>query len=167
MNAVNDVLASGMAWDDLESMISEEEEGNPVAKSISLDLKNNQVTIKLTPEDVEIGKRVERSCREEAQTDRHTARFGFAGVSNCSAFRAEEKTRHETRQDSKTPRQSRIGCRKALIKIEALREKAIPGAKAARTPFWFEKFIWWVTSKIVWFYATDNTQEKCCSQNTK
>ena len=57
LNAVNDALASGMAWDDLESMIHEEKRrGNPVAKFISsLDLKNNQVTIKLAPkEDVEI-----------------------------------------------------------------------------------------------------------------
>ena len=56
LNAVNDALASGMAWDDLESMISEEEERQSVIKFISsLDLKNNQVTIKLTPkEDVEI-----------------------------------------------------------------------------------------------------------------
>ena len=83
LNAVNDALASGMAWDDLESMISEEKRrGNPVAKFISsLDLKNNQVTIKLTPkEDVEI----EETSGEEVVVKKHKpidipARFGFIG----------------------------------------------------------------------------------------
>jgi hypothetical protein len=45
------------------------------------------------------------------------------------------------------------------MKIETLREKALPGAKAARKPFWFEKFIWWVTSEnCLVLHSTDNTQ---------
>ena len=120
LNAVNDALASGMAWDDLESMISEEKRrGNPVAKFISsLDLKNNQVTIKLTPkEDVEI----DETSGEEVVVKKHKPidiplDLGLSAFANCNArFRGEEKTRHETRQDGKTPRQSRIGCRKESV----------------------------------------------------
>ena len=165
LNAVNDALASGMAWDDLESMISEEKRrGNPVAKFISsLDLKNNQVTIKLTPkEDVEI----EETSGEEVVVKKHKPidiplDLGLSAFANCNA-RFEVKKKHDTKLDKTAKHHDKVVSdaeKKALIKIEALREKAIPGAKAARTPFWFEKFIWWVTSEnCLVLHATDNTQ---------
>jgi predicted ribosome quality control (RQC) complex YloA/Tae2 family protein len=165
LNAVNDALASGMAWDDLESMINEEKRrGNPVAKFIStLDLKNNQVTIKLTPkEDVE----VDETTGEEVVVKKYKPidiplDLSLSAFANCNA-RFEVKKKHDTKLDKTAKHHDRVVSdaeKKALMKIETLREKALPGAKAARKPFWFEKFIWWVTSEnCLVLHSTDNTQ---------
>ena len=165
LNAVNDALASGMAWDDLESMIHEEKRrGNPVAKFISsLDLKNNQVTIKLAPkEDVEI----DETTGEEVVVKKHKPidiplDLSLSAFANCNA-RFDLKKKHDTKLDKTAKHHDRVVSdaeKKALMKIETLREKALPGAKAARTPFWFEKFIWWVTSEnCLVLHSTDNTQ---------
>ena len=165
LNAVNDALASGMAWDDLESMINEEKRrGNPVAKFISsLDLKNNQVTIKLAPkEDVEI----DETTGEEVVVKKHKPidiplDLSLSAFANCNA-RFDLKKKHDTKLDKTAKHHDRVVSdaeKKALMKIETLREKALPGAKAARTPFWFEKFIWWVTSEnCLVLHSTDNTQ---------
>ena len=165
LNAVNDALVSGMAWDDLESMIGEEKRrGNPVAKLISsLDLKNNQVTIKLTPkDDVEIDETtgnevvLKKNKPIEIPLD-----LGLSAFANCNA-RFNVKKKHDLKLDKTAMHHDRVVSdaeKKAVMKIESLREKAIPGAKAVRKPFWFEKFIWWITSEnCLVLHATDNTQ---------
>ena len=76
---------------------------------------------------------------------------------NCSAFRGEEKTRHETRQDRH--HDEVVSDRKESVdKNEALRE-SYSGCESRANSFWFEKFVCWVTSEnCLVFYATDNTQ---------
>ena len=73
------------------------------------------------------------------------------------------KKKHDTKLDKTAKHHDKVVSdaeKKALIKIEALREKAIPGAKAARTPFLVRKvhLVGHLGELFGFLHATDNTQ---------
>ena len=149
INAVNEALASGFDWKELDQMIqSEKEAGNPVASLVSsLQLDRNAITLRLEnnlddPE--EEGEGGSRRGKLSVQVD-----LGMTAHANARALYQQRK-KHEAKE-SKTVQASQRALKQAekqaSTQMKKLKVTAKPGFKVARKQYWFEKFDWFVSSE--------------------
>ena len=143
INAVNEAIASGFDWKELDQMIkSEQEAGNPVAQLVdSLQLDRNCVTLRLQNNlddfEEEKGRKVLK-----VQVDLNMT----AHANACSLY--QQRKKHE-KKESKTVEASQKALKAAEKQANSHMKKlkVTTGFKIARKQFWFEKFDWFVSSE--------------------
>ena len=146
LDAINEALASGMDWRELEVMIkAEKRAGNPVAGMIhSLQLHENSATILLSNYlDADEGD-------DEALTRPATkvmVDLSLSAYSNACVH-YDTKKKHAAKQVktlAANEQAIKAAEKKALLQLQKVRSQ--PVNVAPRKPAWFEKFIWFISSE--------------------
>jgi predicted ribosome quality control (RQC) complex YloA/Tae2 family protein len=167
MNAVNALIAQGMDWVEIARLIEMEQgKGNPVAKLIKLPLKlyENTITL-LLPEpvsDEDQSESEEEDDDSESDGDGTQTRprqdnkalgidvdLGITAWANARQYYDQKKT--AAVKEEKTLKASTKALKSAEKKIAADLKRGIkqekPVLRPARTPFWFEKFFFFISSE--------------------
>lgn len=170
MNAVNGLIAQGMDWVEIARLIEmEQTKQNPVAKSIKIPLKlyENTITL-LLPEltsDDEFDEEPDESDDEFSSDEEEVEvkvpepskkRFlsididlGITPWANARQYYDQKKT--AAVKEEKTSLASKKALKSAEKKITADLKQGLKQEKAvlrpARNPFWFEKFLFFVSSE--------------------
>ncbi|PGH18997.1 hypothetical protein AJ79_00030 [Helicocarpus griseus UAMH5409] len=174
MNAVNGLIAQGMDWVEIARLI-EMEQGrqNPVAKIIKLPLKlyENTVTLLLgePTEDEEAANESDQETEDEESSEEDEDGKGKLGASSkkpqqqllsididlgispwANARQYYEQKKAAAVKEEKTLKSSKKAIKSTEKKVAADLKQALkqekPVLRPARTPFWFEKFIFFVSS---------------------
>lgn len=143
INAVNDELASGTMWTELDDLISDPNSENPIVNAIlSLALSENKMTLSLTHPEL-----------DESQPIHVQVDLSYSAFANASKlYDAKKKSSDKA---NRTEKATDLAMKRANAKGE--REKKRNIAKAGvpsqgrsllkrRKKFWFEKFLWFVSS---------------------
>lgn len=170
MDAVNGLVAQGMDWGEIERLIEMEQgRGNPVAQAIKLPLKlyENTVTLLLGEEGAEEDDE-EMESSEESESDSETeAReqqrradiksrmltididLGLSPWANATQYYEQKK--HASEKQQRTVNSSTKALKSHEKKVTADLKKNLKQEKQvlrqARVPFWFEKFIFFISSE--------------------
>jgi predicted ribosome quality control (RQC) complex YloA/Tae2 family protein len=173
MDAVNGLIAQGMDWGEVARLIEMEQgRGNPVAQIIKLPLKlyENTVTLLLaeagdeeededeeelaSSDESESDSEIE--AREEKQRADATSKLlsididlGLTPWANASQYYDQKKQASEKQQ--RTAQSSSKALKSHEKKVTADLKKSLKQEKQvlrqARVPFWFEKFVFFVSSE--------------------
>lgn len=148
IQAVNEALATGMDWRDLERMIKEErKEGNPIAALIhSLQLELNQVTLLLGNYlDDEEGSAADDALVRPAT--KVPVDLSLSAHSNARVH-YEAKKKHLVKKE-KTEGANEQALKAAEKKAEQQLAKAVAPriTHHLHKPHWFERFHWFITSE--------------------
>jgi predicted ribosome quality control (RQC) complex YloA/Tae2 family protein len=171
MDAVNGLVAQGMDWGEIARLIEMEQgRGNPVAQTIKLPLKlyENTVTLVLgeagddEDEDEEFSSSDESDYDSENEAEQETARaeresklltididLGLSPWANASQYydqkkQASEKEQRTTQSSAKALKSHE---KKVTTDLKRGLKKEKQVLRQARTPFWFEKFIFFISSE--------------------
>ncbi|KAJ5770539.1 uncharacterized protein N7511_002590 [Penicillium nucicola] len=171
MDAVNGLVAQGMDWGEIARLIEmEQERGNPVAQVIKLPLKlyENTVTLLLgeagddedDEEDVSSSEESESDSEDEEEQEAGRAErdskaltididLGLSPWANASQYYDQKKQASEkaerTAQSSTKALKSHEKKVTTDLKKNLKQEKEV--LRQTRTPFWFEKFIFFISSE--------------------
>ncbi|PGH36529.1 tRNA threonylcarbamoyladenosine biosynthesis protein [[Emmonsia] crescens] len=176
MNAVNGLIAQGMDWVEIARLIEmEQSRQNPVAKVIKLPLKlyENTVTLLLgepTEDEEPMDESDEGEDEESSDEDEDSERklgglkkpeqqpqqqllsididLGISPWANARQYYEQKKA--AAVKEEKTLKSTKIAIKSTEKKVAADLKQALkhekPVLRPARTPFWFEKFIFFVSS---------------------
>ncbi|OJD20069.1 hypothetical protein ACJ73_08598, partial [Blastomyces percursus] len=176
MNAVNGLIAQGMDWVEIARLIEmEQSRQNPVAKVIKLPLKlyENTVTLLLgepTEDEEPTDESDEEDEDEESSEDEESKRklggskkpgqqpqqqllsididLGISPWANARQYYEQKKA--AAVKEEKTLMSTKKAIKSTEKKVTANLKQALkqekPVLRPARTPFWFEKFIFFVSS---------------------
>ncbi|KAJ5187815.1 hypothetical protein N7449_010809 [Penicillium cf. viridicatum] len=171
MDAVNGLVAQGMDWGEIARLIEmEQDRGNPVAQTIKLPLKlyENTVTLLLgeagddEDEEEEFSSSDESDSDSENEAEQETGRaeresklltididLGLSPWANASQYydqkkQASEKEQRTTQSSTKALKSHE---KKVTTDLKRGLKKEKQVLRQARTPFWFEKFIFFISSE--------------------
>ncbi|KAF9969655.1 hypothetical protein BGZ73_007919 [Actinomortierella ambigua] len=159
---IRNAVATGMDWKDLADLVEEEKRhGNPIALMIdSLKLESNQVCVILTDpyeeeisaedlfdqdqEDMEEEDRNQPKPKDTMLVDLDIGLTAFANARNYYGIKKQSAVKHE-----KTMAHATKAFKSAEKKIwQDLKDKRITTTiQRMRKPYWFEKFMWFITSE--------------------
>ncbi|KAJ5986435.1 hypothetical protein N7451_010800 [Penicillium sp. IBT 35674x] len=170
MDAVNGLVAQGMDWGEIARLIEmEQSRGNPVAQIIKLPLKlyENTVTLLLgegdeeeEDEDPESSDESDSDSEAEEREDQKKADvasrmlsididLGLTPWANASQYYDQKKQASEKQE--RTAQSSTKALKSHEKKVTADLKKSLKQEKQvlrqAREPFWFEKFIFFISSE--------------------
>lgn len=172
MDAVNGLVAQGMDWGEIARLIEMEQgRGNPVAQIIKLPLKlyENTVTLLLgeagdedEDEDEEFSSSEDEDSDSENEEEENTKRadreskqltididLGLSPWANASQYYDQKKQASEKEQ--RTTQSSAMALKSHEKKVTTDLKKGLKKEKQvlrqSRTPFWFEKFIFFISSE--------------------
>lgn len=170
MDAVNGLIAQGMDWENIGSLIDRERRlNNPVASIISLPLKlhENTITVLLGEAEEEdededeayetdssddmdsgLGGSVTSSMKNQNRRLAVDINLGISPFSNAREYYEERKV--AVVKEQKTKQQSEMALKSAGQKIEAELRKGLkqekPVLQPIRRQMWFEKFVWFLST---------------------
>ncbi|KAL7747767.1 hypothetical protein RI367_006891 [Sorochytrium milnesiophthora] len=153
---IRSALANGVDWVDLEKMVAEEtRHGNPIASSIAqLKLDTNQITLLLrdpfVAEDYgfsdsdDEGDDVQTKQNKPVRVDIDISLSGYA-----NARRLYDAKKQSAIKQQKTLAVSQKALKNAELKIQQdLKQSQVAvSINKIRKPYWFEKFVWFVSSE--------------------
>lgn len=173
MDAVNGLVAQGMDWGEIARLIEMEQgRGNPVAQIIKLPLKlyENTVTLLLAEagddgeddeeEELDSSNESESDSESEAREEQRRADatskllsididLGLTPWANASQYYDQKKQASEKQQ--RTAQSSSKALKSHEKKVTADLKKSLKQEKQvlrqARVPFWFEKFVFFISSE--------------------
>lgn len=171
MDAVNGLVAQGMDWGEIERLIEMEQgRGNPVAQIIKLPLKLHENTITLllgeAGDDEEEEEEMESSDESDSDSeteareqqkraDTNSRRLsididlGLTPWANATQYYEQKK--HASEKQQRTVQSSTKALKSHEKKVTADLKKNLKQEKQvlrqARVPFWFEKFIFFISSE--------------------
>jgi predicted ribosome quality control (RQC) complex YloA/Tae2 family protein len=145
LNAVKDALEGGMDWKELEKLIKEERKAsNPVAALIhSLQLDKGRVTLSLQNQSVGL----EEEPLVVVQVD-----IEFSAAANARNYyearkRFADKARRTLDSNEMALEAAERKVRRQLESLKVASQSADKASAAARKPYWFEKFNWFISSE--------------------
>ncbi|CAO3664318.1 unnamed protein product [Umbelopsis ramanniana] len=154
---IRNAIATGMDWRELEDLVKDEQKrGNPIALMIdSLKLETNQVSLRLSDPDYESSEedssdeddddeKVEKQRKEPSKVDLDIYLTAFANARKYYDQKRATAAKHE-----KTIAASEKAMKSAERKIkQELKESKITATVSKiRKPFWFEKFLWFISTE--------------------
>ncbi|KAJ5374269.1 Protein of unknown function DUF3441 [Penicillium concentricum] len=171
VDAVNGLVAQGMDWGEIARLIEmEQDRGNPVAQTIKLPLKlyENTVTLLLgeagddEDEDEEFSSSDESDSDSENEAEQERGRaeresklltididLGLTPWANASQYYDQKKqaSEKEQRTAQSSTKALKSHEKKVTIDLKKGLKKEKQVLRQARTPFWFEKFIFFISSE--------------------
>ncbi|KAJ5170129.1 Protein of unknown function DUF3441 [Penicillium coprophilum] len=171
VDAVNGLVAQGMDWGEIARLIEmEQDRGNPVAQIIKLPLKLYENTITLLlgeaggdeDEEEEFSSSDESDSDSENEAEQETARaereskllsvdidLGLTPWANASQYYDQKKqaSEKEQRTAQSSTKALKSHEKKVTIDLKKGLKKEKQVLRQARTPFWFEKFIFFISSE--------------------
>ncbi|KAJ5440325.1 Protein of unknown function DUF3441 [Penicillium cf. griseofulvum] len=171
MDAVNGLVAQGMDWGEIARLIEMEQgRGNPVAQTIKLPLKlyENTVTLLLgeagddedEEEEFSSSDESEYDSENEAEQEKGRAEresklltididLGLSPWANASQYYDQKKqaSEKEQRTAQSSTKALKSHEKKVTIDLKKGLKKEKQVLRQARTPFWFEKFIFFISSE--------------------
>ncbi|KAG0033921.1 hypothetical protein BGZ82_005920 [Podila clonocystis] len=156
---IRNAIATGMDWKDLADLVEEEKKhGNPIALMIdTLKLESNQICVILSDPYEEDFEEDEQDEEDQEAEDRHQPKpkatvlvdldiylTAFANARNYYDVKKQSAIKHE-----KTLAHASKAFKSAEKKIrQDLQEvKITTSIQRVRKPYWFEKFMWFITSE--------------------
>ncbi|KAG0153377.1 Fibronectin-binding A, N-terminal [Penicillium digitatum] len=171
MDAVNGLVAQGMDWGEIARLIEmEQDRGNPVAQIIKLPLKLYENTVSLLlgeagddeDEEEEFSSSDESDSDSENEADQETSSaeresklltididLGLSPWANASQYYDQKKQASEKEQRTTQSSTKALKSHEKKVTTELKRglKKEKQVLRQARTPFWFEKFVFFISSE--------------------
>ncbi|KAL1916732.1 uncharacterized protein VTP21DRAFT_5436 [Calcarisporiella thermophila] len=175
---LRNAIASGMDWLDLEALVeNERRNGNPIALMISgLKLETNQITLLLSDQDAQEESEADEdelfddSETEDAEKSKSKQKpvveawkvdidIGLSAFANARRF-YEQKKQSAVKQE-KTLAASEKALKSAQRKVlQDIKEtRTTVRINKIRKPYWFEKFLWFISSENYLVIAGRDAQQ--------
>ncbi|KAH8552205.1 hypothetical protein BGW37DRAFT_424420 [Umbelopsis sp. PMI_123] len=172
---IRNAIATGMDWKELEDLVKDEQKrGNPIALMIdSLKLETNQISLRLSDPDYDTSEddtsdeedeeeeeeeedKVEKDRKEPSKVDVDIYLTAFANARKYYEQKRATAAKHE-----KTIAASEKAMKSAERKIkQELKESKITATVSKiRKPFWFEKFLWFISTENYLIIAGRDMQQ--------
>ncbi|RIA97467.1 hypothetical protein C1645_686756 [Glomus cerebriforme] len=168
---IRNAIASSMDWKDLENLVLEEKKkGNPIAEIIAgFKLETNQITLLLREyekDEAAFYDSSETESEDENNTYQSTTVQEKVDVDiNLSAFANARKYYDIKKQSSTKQVKTLAAADKAFksaeqkIKQDLKETKITASINKIRKPFWFEKFVWFISSENYLVIAGHDMQQ--------
>ncbi|CAG8621775.1 5842_t:CDS:10, partial [Ambispora leptoticha] len=155
---IRNAIASSMDWKDLENLVMEEKKkGNPIAAIIAgLKLEMNQITL-LLKESEEIDETFYDSSDEESEGERNNMQetvqdkvdvdIYLSAYANARKFYDVKKQSMIKQAKTLAVADKAFKSAEQKIKQDLKETKTTASINKIRKPFWFEKFLWFVSSE--------------------
>ncbi|CAG8694233.1 12579_t:CDS:10, partial [Cetraspora pellucida] len=155
---IRNAIASSMDWKDLENLVIEEKKkGNPIAAVIAgLKLEINQITLLLKePEEIDETfydssdeeSEKERDHLQETVQDKVDVDIYLSAYANARKFYDVKKQSMIKQAKTLAVADKAFKSAEQKIKQDLKETKTTASINKIRKPFWFEKFLWFVTSE--------------------
>ncbi|KAI9483824.1 MAG: fibronectin-binding protein A N-terminus-domain-containing protein [Benjaminiella poitrasii] len=145
---IRNAVASQMDWQDLNDLVKEEKRRmNPIAMIIdTLKLETNQITLVLSDPDLEEDEEDSENEGNEPQFIKVDVEIGLTAFANARKYYEQKKS--TANKHEKTIEASSKALKSAERKIrQDLKETKITATiNKIRKPFWFEKFLWFIST---------------------
>ncbi|KAI7865815.1 fibronectin-binding protein A N-terminus-domain-containing protein [Spinellus fusiger] len=157
---IRNAVASQMDWRDLKDLVSDEKRrGNPIAEIIAgLKLNTNQITLLLSdPEDDYSDdssesedesdtntNTTERKCQQGIKID---VDIGLTAFANASKYYIQKKSTATKQEKTIAASSKALKSAERKIRHDLKETKITASINKIRKPFWFEKFIWFVSTE--------------------
>ncbi|CAG8729924.1 15441_t:CDS:10, partial [Racocetra persica] len=155
---IRNAIASSMDWKDLENLVMEEKKkGNPIAAIIAgLKLEMNQITLLLKePEEIDEAfydssdeeSEGERNHMQETVQDKVDVDIYLSAYANAKKFYDVKKQSMIKQAKTLAVADKAFKSAEQKIKQDLKETKTTASINKIRKPFWFEKFLWFVSSE--------------------
>ncbi|KAI8884094.1 hypothetical protein K501DRAFT_294252 [Backusella circina FSU 941] len=160
---IRNAVASQMDWQDLQDLVKEEKRRqNPIAMAIEeLKLKTNQITLVLTdPEDYEESDSDDdddddSEDEEEKEKERNTTPksfkvdidMGLTAFANARKYYEQKKTTATKHEKTIVASSKALKSAERKIRQDLKETKITATINKIRKPFWFEKFLWFISTE--------------------
>jgi len=165
---IRNAIATGMDWRELEDLVKDEQKhGNAIALMIdSLKLETNQISLRLADPDYE-----ESNSYSDDEEDDDTSKSGQREVSKVdvdiylTAFANARKYYDQKRATAAKHEKTIAASEKAMksaerkIKQELKDTKITATVSKIRKPYWFEKFLWFISTENYLIIAGRDMQQ--------
>ncbi|KAI7904244.1 uncharacterized protein BX663DRAFT_431769 [Cokeromyces recurvatus] len=145
---IRNAVASQMDWQDLNDLVKEEKRRqNPIAMIIdALKLETSQITLVLSDPDINDDEEDSEDEKEEFQPVKVDVDIGLTAFANARKYYEQKKS--TANKHEKTIEASSKALKSAERKIrQDLKETKITATiNKIRKPFWFEKFLWFIST---------------------
>ncbi|CAG8474247.1 7195_t:CDS:10 [Acaulospora morrowiae] len=158
---IRNAIANSMDWKDLENLVMEEKkQGNPIAAVIAgLKLETNQITLLLREKERNDDAFYDSSDSEPENEEKVDVDINLSAFANARKYYDVKK--QSAMKEYKTLAIAEKAFRSAEQKIKQdLKETKITASiNKIRKPFWFEKFLWFISSENYLVIAGHDMQQ--------
>lgn len=149
---IRNAVASQMDWQDLQDLVKEEKRReNPIAMIIDdLKLATNQLTLVLTdPEEYEDSEDSDDSENEDASEQKSykvDVDIGLTAFANARKYYEQKKTTATKHEKTIEATSKALKSAERKIRQDLKETKITATINKIRKPFWFEKFLWFIST---------------------
>ncbi|KAG0171134.1 hypothetical protein DFQ28_003900 [Apophysomyces sp. BC1034] len=149
---IRNAVASQMDWQDLKELVNEEKKReNPIALIIdSLKLETNQITLLMTNPD-EIAEDSEDSETDEEQSEPSIVKvdvdIGLTAFANARKYYDQKKSTAHKHEKTIAASSKALKSAERKIKRDLKETKITANINKIRKSYWFEKFIWFISTE--------------------
>ncbi|CAO0793809.1 unnamed protein product [Mucor circinelloides] len=146
---IRNAVASQMDWQDLNDLVKEEKRReNPIAMIIDdLKLATNQLTLILTdPEDYEGSEDSDDEDSNEQKSYKVDVDIGLTAFANARKYYEQKKTTATKHEKTIEATSKALKSAERKIRQDLKETKITATINKIRKPFWFEKFLWFIST---------------------
>ncbi|KAL9557312.1 hypothetical protein MBANPS3_001466 [Mucor bainieri] len=146
---IRNAVASQMDWQDLQDLVKEEKRReNPIAMIIDdLKLATNQLTLVLTdPEEYEDSEDSEDEDASEQKSYKVDVDIGLTAFANARKYYEQKKTTATKHEKTIEATSKALKSAERKIRQDLKETKITATINKIRKPFWFEKFLWFIST---------------------
>ncbi|CEP14532.1 hypothetical protein [Parasitella parasitica] len=146
---IRNAVASQMDWQDLNDLVKEEKRReNPIAMIIdSLKLATNQLTLILTdPEDDDDSDESDAENSTEQRSHKVDVDIGLSAFANARKYYDQKKTTATKHEKTIEATSKALKSAERKIRQDLKETKITATINKIRKPFWFEKFLWFIST---------------------
>ncbi|GAN03148.1 nuclear export mediator factor NEMF-like [Mucor ambiguus] len=146
---IRNAVASQMDWQDLQDLVKEEKRReNPIAMIIDdLKLATNQLTLVLTdPEEREDSEDSEDEEASEQKSYKVDVDIGLTAFANARKYYEQKKTTATKHEKTIEATSKALKSAERKIRQDLKETKITATINKIRKPFWFEKFLWFIST---------------------
>ncbi|KAK4518124.1 uncharacterized protein ATC70_001475 [Mucor velutinosus] len=146
---IRNAVASQMDWQDLNDLVKEEKRReNPIAMIIdNLKLATNQLTLVLTdPEEYEDSDDSEDEDANEQKSYKVDVDIGLTAFANARKYYEQKKTTATKHEKTIEATSKALKSAERKIRQDLKETKITATINKIRKPFWFEKFLWFIST---------------------
>ncbi|CEI88036.1 hypothetical protein RMCBS344292_02437 [Rhizopus microsporus] len=146
---IRNAVASQMDWQDLNDLVKEEKRrGNPIALLIdTLKLDTNQITLVLTDPDYHEESEDEDEKEKPKETFKVDVDIGLTAFANARKYYEQKKSTASKHEKTIVASTKALKSAERKIRQDLKETKITATISKIRKPFWFEKFMWFISTE--------------------
>ncbi|ORY93012.1 fibronectin-binding protein A N-terminus-domain-containing protein [Syncephalastrum racemosum] len=155
---IRNAIASQMDWQDLSELVAEEKKkNNPIAQMIDgLKLETNQITLLLAEPEEEDDDDYDSDDSDEEEDEKEEkepqcvkvdVEIGLTAFANARKYYEQKKTTASKHEKTIAASSKALKSAERKIKKDLKETRITTSINKIRKPFWFEKFLWFISTE--------------------